>query len=77
MKEAKLPEFLEGKSLPEMEKIADFYQSELADLIDNPKIIDRFLLKHDYVSEKDFKMMSQVGRVILNYNKLQRLKKEL
>ena len=77
MKEFKLPDFLKGKSLPEMEKIADFYQAELADLIDNPKIIDRFLLKHTEVSEEDFNSISQFGRLILNYNKLQRLRKEL
>ena len=72
-----LPDFLEGKSLSEMEKIADFYHVELADLIDKPEIIDKFFLKHNEVGEEDFKSLSQFGRVIVNYNRLQRLIKEL
>ena len=67
------------KTLTELEKLADFYVIDLYDIMDDdfenvviPKS-SMHGLKHDEVTPQDFESISQFGKIIKNYIRIQNL----
>ena len=65
-------------SIIEMEQMANFYMTDLFDMIDenaNIKIPETSIhgLRHDEVSLEDYKSISEFGRIIMNYQKIKNL----
>ena len=61
----------------ELEELADFYLVDLYDMINGDEIVfpeePIHGLKHTEVTSEDFKSIAQFGKIVKNYQKLNRL----
>jgi len=66
-------------TINELERLSDFYMIDLYDMMDDnfekPIIPEKPIhgLKHTDVSKHDFESMVQFGRIVKNYQRMQRL----
>lgn len=64
------------KSIIELEKISDFYQIDLVDLMedyDSSIKNSKIKIDHTKVSKNDFESISKFGRIVKNYLKMVQL----
>lgn len=63
----------------ELERLSDFYVMDLYDMMDDkfekPVIPERPIhgLRHTDVSKQDFESIAQFGRIVKNYQRMQRI----
>lgn len=70
-------------TVTELERLSDFYVMDLYDMMDDkfekPVIPENPIhgLIHTDVSKQDFESISQFGRIVKNYQKMQRIKNQI
>lgn len=69
-------------TVTELERLSDFYVMDLYDIMDDrfekPVIPEKPIhgLRHTDVSKEDFESISQFGRIVKNYQKMQRIENQ-
>lgn len=70
-------------TITELERLSDFYVMDLYDMMDDkfekPVIPERPIhgLIHTDVSREDFESIAQFGRIVKNYQKMQRIENQI
>lgn len=70
-------------TVTELERLSDFYVMDLYDMMDDkfekPVIPKRPIhgLRHTDVSKQDFESIAQFGRIVKNYQRMQRIENKI